>query len=140
MKIVVIDGQGGGMGKSIVQLLRRELPEADLVAVGTNSAATSAMLKAGAPVGATGENAVVFNCGDADLIVGAIGIGFANSLHGEISPAMAQAVSQSRAKKILIPMNRCNVRVLGSGDNPLSDYLRELAEVVRQLDGPGCGQ
>ena len=130
MKIVVIDGQGGGMGKSIVQLLRRELPDADLIAVGTNSAATSAMLKAGAPVGATGENAVVYNCADADLIVGAIGIGFANSMHGEISPLMAQAVSQSRAKKLLIPMNRCNVRVLGSGDNPLSDYLRELAEVV----------
>ena len=139
MKIVVIDGQGGGMGKSIVQLLRKELPGADLVAVGTNSAATSAMLKAGAPVGATGENAVVYNCADADLIVGAIGIGFANSMHGEISPVMAQAVSQSRAKKLLIPMNRCNVRVLGSGDNPLSDYLRELAEVVRQAGETGCG-
>lgn len=137
MKIVVIDGQGGGMGKSIVQLLRRELPDADLIAVGTNSAATSAMLKAGAPVGATGENAVVYNCADADLIVGAIGIGFANSMHGEISPLMAQAVSQSRAKKLLIPMNRCNVRVLGSGDNPLSDYLRELAEVVHSPEIPG---
>ena len=134
MKIVVIDGQGGGMGRSIVQLLRRELPEDHLVAVGTNAVATSAMLKAGAPVGATGENAVVYNCADADLIVGAIGIGFANSMHGEISPAMAQAVAASRAKKLLVPMNQCSVRVLGTGDNPLSDYLRELAEVVHRPD------
>ena len=130
MKILVIDGQGGGLGKQLVAALSARCPQTQLTAVGTNSLAASAMRKAGAVRTATGENAVVYNCADADLIVGAIGIGFANSMHGEISPLMAQAVSQSRAKKLLIPMNRCNVRVLGSGDNPLSDYLRELAEVV----------
>ena len=138
MKIVVIDGQGGGMGRSIVQLLRRELPEAHLVAVGTNAVATSAMLKAGAPVGATGENAVAVACRKADIIVGPVGIVIADSLFGEITPAMAAAVGQSGAKRVLIPFNHCDNILVGVSELSVGALLQEAVEVVRQLAGsPG---
>jgi len=102
LNILVIDGMGGGIGKSIIEHIKSEIPNAIVTAVGTNSIATSAMLKAGANNGATGENAVIFNCAKADFIIGVTGIIFANAMHGEISPAMAAAVSSSSAHKILL--------------------------------------
>ncbi|MBU3820415.1 MAG: DUF3842 family protein, partial [Candidatus Faecalibacterium intestinavium] len=96
-RIVVIDGQGGGLGRQLVAALAASCPNAELVAVGTNSLATSAMLKAGAARGATGENAVIVNSRSADIIVGPLGIVIADSLLGEITPAMAAAVGQSSA-------------------------------------------
>jgi hypothetical protein len=102
------------------------------MAVGTNSTATSAMIKAGANFGATGENAVIFNCLKADFIIGVIGIIFANSLHGEISPKMAEAVSSSPAHKILLPINKCNVTVLGLTDSPVQLYISEIVNIIKE--------
>src|SRR5699024_1208615 len=99
MNIMVIDGQGGRMGKSIVEQMKRNFPEDEILAIGTNSIATAAMLKAGADAGATGENPAIVGCRTADLIIGPLGIVIADSLLGEITPAMAAAIGQSRAKK-----------------------------------------
>ena len=133
MKIIVIDGQGGKMGKGVVEQLKKAHPELELIAVGTNSIATSAMLKAGADAGATGENPVVVNSRDADIIIGPIGIVIANSLLGEITPAMAVAVGSSPAQKILIPSSRCHQFVSGCRELPLGSYIREVVERVDEL-------
>ena len=133
MKLIVVDGQGGGMGKAIVAQMRKAFPEAEILALGTNSAATAAMLKGGATAGATGENAVLVCCGVAekeDYILGTQGICLADAMLGEISPATAAAVSRSRAKKLLLPMAACGVRVMGVTEKPLSDYLREMSEAI----------
>ncbi len=113
MEILVIDGQGGGLGRQLVAAVKKAVPQAVVTAIGTNSAATSAMLKAGADRAATGENAVVVGCRRADVILGPIGIVMADALLGEITPAMAQAVAQSDARRILIPANRCDTLVVG---------------------------
>ena len=103
MKILVIDGQGGGIGRQVVQAVKAAFPEADVTAVGTNSTAAAAMLKAGANRAATGENSVKVCCRSADVIIGPVAIVIADSLLGEITPAMAAAVGQSAAARILIP-------------------------------------
>ena len=131
IRILVIDGMGGGIGKAIIEHLKKGIEGVELVAVGTNSIATSAMLKAGADYGATGENAVLHNCGKADFIIGVTGIAIANSLHGEISPKMAEAVSTSSAHKILIPIDKCNVTVLGVAEKPIQYYINEIAGVIK---------
>lgn len=116
MNILIIDGQGGGIGKQLVSAIKAKFPTDTITAVGANSAATSAMLKAGADEAATGENAVVVNCRTADVILGPVGIAIADSLMGEITPAMAKAVGQSLAKRILLPLNRCNTLIAGVSD------------------------
>ena len=113
MNVLVIDGQGGGLGRQLVAAISAACPEARLTAVGTNSLATSAMLKAGTVRAATGENAVVVNCRTADVIVGPIGIVIADALLGEITPSMAAAVGQSAAIRVLLPVNRCATQVAG---------------------------
>jgi acyl-coenzyme A synthetase/AMP-(fatty) acid ligase len=132
MDILVIDGMGGGIGKSIIEHIKNELADVKIMAVGTNSIASSAMIKAGADHGATGENAVIYNCAKADFIIGAIGIIFANSLHGEISHKMAEAVSSSPAHKILLPIEKCNVTVLGVADKPIQSYISEIAKKIKE--------
>lgn len=123
MKIVVIDGQGGNIGKRIVEEIRKKKSDAFITAIGTNSAATSAMMKGGADQGATGENPVVLAMRDADVVLGPIGIVLSDSMLGEITPRMAEAVGSSRAKKILIPINRC-MTVAGVDESlTLSDYI-----------------
>ncbi|MEG0215500.1 MAG: DUF3842 family protein [Hungatella sp.] len=133
MKIAIIDGQGGKMGKAVIEQLKKAHPELELYAIGTNSIATSAMLKAGATYGATGENPVIINAQDADIIIGPIGIVFANSLLGEITPAIATAIGASTAYKILIPVNRCNHFVVGCADVSLSEYIRLVCEKTEEL-------
>ena len=133
MKITVIDGQGGKMGKTVIEQLKRRHPELELYAIGTNSIATSAMLKAGADYGATGENPAIVNAKDSDVIIGPIGIVFANSLLGEITPAIATAVGASSAFKILIPVNKCNHFVVGCEDAGLSEYIRMVCDKVEEL-------
>lgn len=133
MKILIIDGQGGKMGKMLVEQLKQNLPEIKITALGTNSIATAAMIKAGADFGATGENPVVFNCTDADIIIGPLGIIIANSLLGEITPKMALAIGQSKAQKILIPINRCNSTVVGVKELPFSEYVRLAIQQVKQI-------
>lgn len=136
MQIVVIDGQGGGIGKNLVERLRAELPETQIVAVGANSIATSAMLKAGANVGATGENAVQYNVRTADVVAGPIGILVANAMWGEITPAMAAAVSASPAQKVLIPVEQCRVHVAGVVEKALSRYIEDAVAVIRSYQSP----
>ena len=139
MQIVVIDGQGGGIGKNLVERLRAELPETQIVAVGANSIATSAMLKAGANVGATGENAVQYNVRTADVVAGPIGILVANAMWGEITPAMAAAVSASPAQKVLIPVEQCRVLVAGVVEKALSRYIEDAVEVIRSYQSTPAG-
>ncbi len=132
MRIAVIDGQGGGIGKAIVEKLKKAFEDSiEIIALGTNSLATSLMLKSGANEGATGENAIAYNVSKVDIIVGPIGIISANSLLGELTPLMAKAISESEAKKVLIPLNRCNVMVVGVEKKPLPHYIDDVIEIVR---------
>lgn len=130
MKVIVIDGQGGKMGKAIVEQLKKAYPQQELIAIGTNSIATSAMLKAGADGGATGENPVIVNSRDADIIIGPIGIVIADALLGEITPAMAAAVGKSTAQKFLVPVSRCHHHVVGCCELPLGESIRQLTEEI----------
>ena len=132
MNIVIIDGMGGGIGKAVIEHIKKEFADAEITAVGTNSIATSAMLKAGASYGATGENAVVYNCANADYIIGVIGIVFANSMHGEISPKMAEAVSLSAAHKILIPIDKCNATVVGASEKSIQVCIGEVVKKLKE--------
>lgn len=132
-KVLVIDGQGGGLGRQLVSALAAACPEAELTAVGTNSLAANAMLKAGASRAATGENAVVVNCRRADVIVGPIGIVIADALLGEITPAMAAAVCQSGARRVLVPINHCENYVVGVPDQPVSQLVTAAAQKVKEL-------
>lgn len=135
MKIVIIDGQGGKMGKMIVEQLKKDYPSLELIAIGTNSIATAAMMKAGADYGATGENPVIVASKDADVIIGPIGIIIADSMLGEVTPAMATAIGQSKAAKILIPVNKCNTHIVGSQDLPMSDYIKLAVDSVKTVIG-----
>ena len=132
MKILIIDGQGGRMGRTLVEQIKALVPEQPLMALGSNSIATAAMLKAGADMGATGENPVVFNSRDADLILGPIGIIVANALYGEITPAMARAVGESPAEKLLLPVKQCRSTVMGVQNLPMSEYVRQAAQLVAE--------
>ena len=130
MKIVVIDGQGGRLGRLLVEGVKARLPQAQVYALGTNAVATAAMLKAGADFGATGENPVIRGAGDADGILGPMGIVVANAILGEVTPAMAEAVGSCRAKKFLIPMNSCGVVVAGTEELPLPAYVARAVEAL----------
>lgn len=132
MHILVIDGQGGGIGKQLVEEIRKALPEALITAAGTNSIATSAMIKAGADNGATGENAVIVGCRNADIIAGPMGIVIADSLLGEITPAMAAAVGQSPALRILLPVNRCKNLIIGIADMDIATMIKKAAEEIKK--------
>lgn len=133
MKVLIIDGQGGGLGRQLVSAVKEKCPEAEVLAVGTNSTATGAMLRAGADQAATGENAVLVACRRADVIIGPIGIVIADSMLGEITPAMAAAVGQSPARRILLPVNQCDNLVVGAADLSMADKVREAAELLRGL-------
>lgn len=134
MRIAVIDGQGGGIGKALVEKLRKELPEeTEIIALGTNSAATLLMLKAGANEGATGENAVVYSAPRVDIISGTIAILAANAMMGELTPAMAKAVSESPARKVLIPINRCGIEIAGVKNEPLPHYIDSVVKIVSDM-------
>lgn len=132
MKIVVIDGQGGRLGRLLVEGVKERLPQAQVYALGTNSIATAAMLKAGADFGATGENPVVRGTADADAVLGPVGIVVAHSILGEVTPAMAEAVGGCRAKKFLIPMNSCGVVVAGVREQPLLSYVAQALDQMMQ--------
>lgn len=129
--VAVIDGQGGGIGGIIVEKLRAEFPNINIVGLGTNSVATGRMLKAGANQGATGENAVIYNVKKVDIIMGVVAILMPNAMMGELSPRMAEAIGSSDAMKILVPLEKCNIRVALPGDYNISqcvDYSMELVK------------
>lgn len=131
MQIMVIDGQGGGMGRQIVAEIKAALPDAVVRAVGTNTAATEAMRKAGADITATGENAVLVGARRARVIVGPIGIVIADALHGEITPGMARAVGQSDATRVLIPVNQCDNLVAGMEQQPMGRLIESAIDLIR---------
>ncbi len=130
MNIIIIDGQGGKMGKMIVEQLKAKYPKLTLTAIGTNSIATAAMMKAGAHQGATGENPVIVACRCADIIIGPIGIVIADSMLGEVTPKMAKAIGQSKAEKVLIPVNKCNNHIVGFEEYTLSEYINMTVDLA----------
>lgn len=141
MRIAVVDGQGGGMGKTLVEKIREILgPEVKILALGTNALATAAMLKAGADEGATGENAIVVNAPRVDYILGSVGILAANGMLGELTPRMAAAIAESPAQKILIPFNRCSLFIVGTRDEPLVKYIEEAVELLKAKISTGDRQ
>ncbi|HAW70965.1 MAG TPA: hypothetical protein DHD79_10910 [Firmicutes bacterium] len=136
LNILIIDAQGGGIGKQIVTAIKQNILNAEITAVGTNSAATFAMLKAGAHNAATGENAVVVGCRKADIIVGPVGIVIADALLGEITPTMAQAIGQSKAKRILIPINHCDNIIVGVPDLSISTMIQDVVKEIHAIIKP----
>jgi len=128
MKVVIVDGQGGRLGKLLVEQVLQRLPQAQIYAFGTNSLATNTMLKAGAHFAATGENPVVRGVMDADVVLGPIGIVVAHAILGEVTPAMAQAVGGCRCRKFLVPMNSCGVMVAGVKEQSLPTYVAQAVE------------
>lgn len=133
MKVLVIDGKSGKMGQALVERIKAAGLTCELIAIGTNAIATAAMMKAGADVGATGENPVIVACRTADVILGPIGILAADSLMGEITPAMAQAIGQSPAKKLVLPVNQCSILVAGTQSLSLSRLMDEAVELLKNL-------
>ena len=131
-KVLIIDGQGGRIGKMLAERLLT-LEDVEITAVGTNSIATSAMMKGGVTRGATGENPVVVLSQDADVIVGPVGIVMADSMLGEITEKMAAAVSRSSAEKVLIPVTKCQTHVAGAKEIPLSALIDDAAEKIALL-------
>jgi len=132
MNVLVIDGQGGGIGKQLIAAIKKRMPNVSVMAVGTNSSATSAMLKAGADNAATGENAVIVGCRTADIIVGPVSIVVADSMLGEVTPPMAAAIGQSPAKRILIPVNRCNNYIVGISDLPIGRLVQAAVDSIQK--------
>jgi len=140
VRIAVVDGQGGGIGKSIIERLRKELSarqavKVTIIALGTNALATGSMLKAGADEGATGENAIVRTVETVDVVLGPLGIVLANSILGELTPKMASAIASCKAHKLLIPMTRCGVEIVGARIDPLPRQIDALVEKTIELLG-----
>lgn len=133
MKVLIIDGQGGGLGRQLVTVIKERYPQVEVLAVGTNSLATGAMLKAGADQAATGENSVVVASARVDVILGPVGIVIADSMLGEITPKMALAVGQSSAKRILIPVNLCDNIIVGVSDTSMSKNVQNAADALGML-------
>ena len=133
MTVLIVDGQGGRLGKQLVKEVRERFPQLSLMAVGTNSMATESMLKAGADRAATGENAVVVACRKADVIIGPVGIVIADALLGEVTPAMAKAVGQSDAVRILLPSDKCDTFIAGVGSTGMSALVENAMEKLASL-------
>ena len=133
MKLVVVVGRGGGFCRALIEKLRAGGCTGEILAGGTNAVATGAMIKAGASAGATGENAVIVNARRADVIAGPLGIVMANSMMGECSPAMALAVADSPARKVLIPVSKCGVQIGGLPELPLADYIADAARRILSM-------
>ena len=135
--VAIVDGQGGGMGRALAEAVKKDFPDLWVRALGTNALATAAMLKGGADEGATGENAVVFGAGRAHILLGPVGVLAANGLLGEVTPRMAEAIGASGAVKILLPSQRCSIRLAVGPGQPLQVYLENamglLEEEVRRL-------
>ena len=133
MRIAVIDGKGGGLGRSMVETVKPLLAQGDeLLVLGTNSHATVNMLKGGAGDGATGENAVATMAGRVDLIIGPIAIIAANAMMGEVTSRMAEAISKSGAEKLLLPLGRCGITVVGAADEPVARRLARMGAWVEK--------
>lgn len=131
MNIAVVDGQGGGIGRAIVAKVKEAFPDIRIIALGTNAVATGQMLKAGADDGATGENAIIHNMEHVDVVLGVIGILNANSMMGELSPAMATAIGGSHTYKILLPINRCHIHVVSVEELSLGAHIDNAVKALQ---------
>ena len=131
MNILVIDAQGGGIGKQLVARIKKECPEENVIAVGTNSIATAAMIKAGADQGATGENAVIVACRRADIIIGPVGIVLADAMLGEVTASIAQSIATADAKRILIPFNMCDTLIAGIPKANIGSLIDAAMEILQ---------
>lgn len=132
MEIIVIDGQGGGVGRSVIEAIKNNIKDTFIIGVGTNSIATNSLKKGGADAIATGENAIIYNATNAKVIIGPIGICFANSMYGEISPAMAKAINESEAIKYLIPISKCSAHVVGVTQKTIPEYIEEIIQIIQR--------
>lgn len=132
MIIAVIDGLGGNIGKEIIARLRANLPELEIVALATNAVAASSMMKAGANRGASGENAIRVSIGEADLIVAPIAVVTPNSMMGEVTPAMAEAIASAPGEKILLPLSHPKIKIVGTSELPLPHLMEEAIEIVKK--------
>ena len=136
LKIAVVDGQGGGIGSLIVKRLKDEFGETlEIIALGTNAAATSAMMKSKSNKGATGENAISWNANRVDMIIGSLSIVLPNAMLGELTHKMAEAIVSSHAKKILLPLNQEGIDVVGVAKEPLPHMVEKVIETVREEIG-----
>ena len=133
MTVLIVDGQGGRLGKQLVKEVRERFPQLPLMAVGTNSMATESMLKAGADRAATGEIAVVVACRKADVIIGPVGIVIADALLGEVTPAMAKAGGQSEAVRMLLPSDKCDTFIAGVGSTGMSALVEDAMDKLASL-------
>lgn len=133
LRIAVIDGQGGGIGSYIIKILRENFGDSiEIIALGTNAAATANMMKSKANKGASGENAIVWNANRVDIILGPLSILVANGMMGELTPKMAEAIGSSRAKKILLPLNQEGVEVVGAVKEPLPHLVEKLILQIKE--------
>jgi len=137
MRIAVVDGQGGGIGRYIVDRIRKDLPsDVEIIALGTNALATSLMLKAGANEGATGENAICYNVDRVDIIIGSLAIVLANSMLGELTPRMAEAIASSKTPKLLLPIHKSNVSIVGVQSEPIPHAMdKVIHELLEKMEG-----
>jgi len=136
LKIIVVDGQGGGIGSLIVKKLRNEFGDTiEILALGTNASATAAMMKSRANKGATGENAIIWNANRADIIIGPLSIVLPNAMLGELSPKIAEAIVASNAKKILLPLNQEGIDMIGLEKEPLPHMIEKIIEAVKRMGG-----
>jgi len=135
MKVMVVDGQGGGIGATIIRGFREYVGnDLEILALGTNSIATSRMMKAGANKGGTGDNAIIQTSRVADVIVGPLAILMANSMMGEVTPQMAAAICSSDAKKLLIPLTQENVCIVGVSAEPLPHLVNQVVKIVKEIN------
>ena len=133
MNILVVDGQGGMLGAQIITSIKeKNFSNINIIAVGTNSLATQTMLKAKADIVATGENPIIVNSRNVDIIVGPVGIVIADSLYGEVTPNMALAISQSQAKKILIPINKCDNIIVGVNEQSMTQIFSQITQLIEK--------
>lgn len=131
---MIMDGQGGGIGATIIKRLREAIGnDLEILALGTNSIATSRMMKAGANRGGTGENAIIWTCTEVDVIIGPLSILMANAMMGEVTAEMASAVSSSKAKKILIPLTQEKVKIIGVSDEPLPHLVNQAIDTITEM-------
>lgn len=134
MKIAVIDGQGGGIGKHITEMLRKRLPEnTEIIGLGTNAVAMGSIMKAGANEAAAGENAIVFTVKRVDVIVGSVSILVSGSMCGEVTAAMVAAIGESTARKMLLPINRCNTDIIGVFYEPVPHQIEKLVDKINEI-------
>lgn len=132
-RILVIDGQGGGVGKQLVKSIKEKKLDVIVYALGINSIATSAMHKAGADVIATGENAIIVNSQKVDIIVGPIGIILTNALCGEVTDKISNAIATSSAKKVLIPFNNCDTIISGLTNTSINYLIEDAIKKINEL-------